>query len=171
MIGSRARRTALSLSRSARILTIALGCVLLTLLFMYRGFPYDRIGESLARSLSRSTGARVTVQELGPHFQLAGPGIEIIGVHIATPDGTNWSIERARLRPAWSLSWLRLEPAVHTRIEIPGGVAEGIFTLAEPLDWQGRLQEVDLARLPVEVPVLFFVVAGSRHSGSPCAPG
>jgi type II secretion system protein N len=149
LIGSRARRTALSLSRSARILVIALGCVLLTLVFIYRGFPYHRVSESLARSLSRSTGARVTVQALGPHLQLAGPGVEIIGVLITAPDGTKWSIERARLRPAWSLSWLRLEPAVHTRVEIPGGVAEGIFTLAEPLDWQGRLQEVDLAQLPV----------------------
>ena len=128
---------------------IALGCVLLTLLFMYRSFPYDRIGESLARSLSRSTGARVTVREVTPHLQLAGPGIEILGVLIATPDGASWSIERARLRPAWSLSWLKLEPAIHTRVEVPGGVAEGIFTLAEPLDWQGRLQEVDLAQLPV----------------------
>ena len=149
MIGARAKRGALSLSGPARIAMIALGCVLLTLFFTYRGFPYERLGERLTRSLSRSTGSRVTIQGLGPRLQLAGPGVEIVGVRITTADGTTWSIDRARLRPAWSLSWLRLEPALHTRIEIPGGLAEGVFTLAEPLAWQGRLREVDLARLPV----------------------
>ncbi len=149
MIGARARRGALSLSAPTRIALIALGCVLLTLFFIYRGFPYERLGESLARSLSRSTGSRVTIQGLGPHLQLAGPGVEMTGVRITSADGTSWSIDRARLRPAWSLSWLRLEPALHTRIEVPGGLAEGVFTLAEPLAWRGRLSDVDLARLPV----------------------
>ncbi len=149
MIGARARRGALSLSGPARIAMIALGCVLLTLFFIYRGFPYERLGESLARSLSRSTGSRVTIQGFGPRFQLAGPGVEMTGVRITGADGTTWSIDRARLRPAWSLSWLRLEPALHTRIEVPGGLAEGVFTLAEPLAWRGRLSDVDLARLPV----------------------
>ncbi len=149
MIGARARRRLLSLSRTARIAMIALGCALLTLFLIYRGFPYERLSESLARSLSRSSGARVTIQGLEPYLQLAGPGIEITGMRISTLDGTTWSIDRARVRPAWSLSWLRFEPAVHTRVEVPGGLAEGVFRLAEPLAWQGRLSEVDLARLPV----------------------
>ena len=71
MIGARARRRALLLSGPARIVMIALGCVLLTGFFIYRGFPYERIGESLARSLSRSSGARVTIEGLrgdGDHY-------------------------------------------------------------------------------------------------------
>jgi type II secretion system protein N len=148
VIGARSRRGAFSLSGPARTGIIALGCVLLTLFLIYRGFPYERLGESLARSLSLSTRSRVTIQELRPRLQLAGPGVEITGVHVITADGTRWSIDQARLRPAWSLSWLRLEPAFHTRIEVPGGLAEGILTLTEPAAWQGRLSEVDLARLP-----------------------
>ncbi len=139
----------LSLGRPARTLLIGLGCVLLTLFFLYRGFPYQRLGDRFARSLSHSTGSRVTIQELRPRLQLAGPGIEITGLRVARPDGTRWSIERALLRPAWSLSWLRLEPALHARTEIAGGIAECVFTRAEPSVWQGHLSEVDLARLPV----------------------
>jgi type II secretion system protein N len=130
-------------------MVISLGCVLLTIFFIYRGFPYDRVGESLARTLSRTSGAQVTIEGLGPRLELAGPGIEITGVRITSQGGTTWNVDRARLRPAWSMSWLRLEPAVHTWVEIHGGHAEGVFTRAESLAWRGRLYEVDLAQVPV----------------------
>jgi type II secretion system protein N len=59
-------------------------------------------------------------------------------------------MERARLRPAWSLSWLRGEPALYLNAEGPAGrVAGTVWPGAEPA-FAGRLRDVDLSMLPLE---------------------
>ena len=130
------------------VLGTTLACILLTLLFLFMGFPYDRLGERLAAELSRGNGTQLSFQELGPYVSLAGPGFEATGARIATADGIRLQLDRARLRPAWSLAWLRLTPAIHLDLEGPPGRIIGVVTLGQAPGFAGRLEAIDLAQLP-----------------------
>ncbi len=130
------------------VLGTSLACVLLTLFFLFLGFPYDRLGERLAAELGRSNGTQLSFQELGPYVSLAGPGFEATGARIATADGMRLQLDRARLRPAWSLAWLRLVPAIHLDLDGPPGHIIGVVTLGQEPGFAGQLEAIDLAQLP-----------------------
>jgi type II secretion system protein N len=164
-------------SRPIGVLGIALACALLTLFFLFLGFPYDRLGERLAAELSRGNGVQLSFQELGPFISLAGPGFEASGARIATADGIRLRLDRARLRPAWSLAWLRLTPAVHMDLEGPPGRVIGVVTLGEAQGFAGRLEAIDLAQLPKNLIASGTVLAGTLdavvdlRAGSPGPQG
>ena len=143
-----ARGGATAGARPIGVLGTTLACVLLTLFFLFLGFPYDRLGERLAAELSRGSGTQLSFQELGPYVSLAGPGFEATGARIATADGIRLQLDRARLRPAWSLAWLRLTPAIHLDLEGPPGRIIGVVTLGQAPGFAGRLEAIDLAQLP-----------------------
>jgi type II secretion system protein N len=164
-------------SHSIGVLGIALACVLLTLFFLLLGFPYDRLGERLAAELSRGSGTQLSFQELGPFVSLAGPGFEATGVRITTADGIRLQFDRARLRPAWSLAWLRLTPAMHLDLEDPPGRIIGVATFGEAPSFAGRLEALDLARLPKNLVASGVGLAGTLdavfdlRAGSPGPQG
>jgi type II secretion system protein N len=143
------------------VLGIALLCALLTLFFLFLGFPYDRLGERLAAELSRASGMQLSFQELGPFVSLSGPGFEATGAHITTADGIRLQLDRARLRPAWSLAWLRLNPAVHLDLQGPPGHVVGVVTLGEARSFAGELEAIDLAQLPKNLVGSGAVLAGT----------
>jgi type II secretion system protein N len=139
----------LELPRSVRRIWIPLGCVLLTLFFFLRGFPYDRIGEIASARIAASTGTRIAIRSLAPSLGLLGPGVRAEGVSTTLPDGTALVLDVARVRPAWSLSWLRGRPALAVDLEGPLGRAVGTLTLGPEPAFEGQLRDVELARLPV----------------------
>lgn len=159
------------------VLGIALACVLLTLFFLFMGFPYDRLGERLAAELSRGNGTRLSFQELGPYLSLAGPGFEATGARITTADGIHLELDRARLRPAWSLAWLGLNPAVYLDLEGPPGRIVGVVTLGEVRGFEGRLEAIDLTQLPRNLIAPGAALAGTLdavvdlHAASPGPQG
>jgi len=154
------------------VLGTSLACVLLTLFFLFLGFPYDRLGQRLAAELSRSNGTQLSFQELGPYVSLAGLGFEATGAHIETADGIRLQLDRARLRPAWSLAWLRLRPAIHVDLEGPPGHVVGVVTLGGAPGFAGRLEAIDLAQLPKSLVGSGVAMAGTvdavvdLHTGS-----
>lgn len=164
-------------SRPIGVLGISLVCVLLTLFFLFLSFPYDRLGERLAAELNRDDGTQLSFQELGPYISLAGPGFEATGARITTADGIRLQIDRARLRPAWSLAWLRLAPAIHLDLQGPPGNIVGVVTLGEEPGFEGRLESIDLAQLPKNMIGSGAVLAGTLdadvdlHAGSPGPQG
>jgi type II secretion system protein N len=129
---------------------IPLAGLLLVLFFMYRDFPYDRVASSLEAALSHRLDAQVVIQNLGPHMGWMGPGVEATGVRVAWRDGRTVQLSSARLRPAWSLSWLKGAPAVHAVLEGPLGQVRGTFTDDGAGAWDGDVTQLDLARLPFE---------------------
>jgi type II secretion system protein N len=137
------------LPRVVRLGAIPLAGLLLVLFFVYLGFPYDQLGDFLAARLGRAAQGRVTIQNVTPKLALAGPGIEATGVRVVRSDGELLRIDRARLRPAWSLAWLRGDPALHAEIEAPLGAANGTLILGDGRAWAGDLRGVDLSRLPI----------------------
>jgi type II secretion system protein N len=137
------------LPRSAKTLGIPLAAVLLIASFIYLGFPYDRLADYIAAELGRDMGVRLAIREIGPRLQLAGPGLEAAGVGARWNDGRELQLDRALLRPAWSLSWLTGSPAIHLELVGPAGEAEGTLTLNGAGAWDGELRQADLTALPI----------------------
>jgi type II secretion system protein N len=137
-----------------RTAAIATAAVLLTAFFAYLRFPYDRLAESLSARIERDTGLRVEIGRLSASPQLAGPGIAAQDVRITRADGSVLRVDRLRIRPAWSLTWLTARPAFHVDAEAPLGGIDGVAVLWGPPRFTGTLRDIDLAELSdaVELP-------------------
>lgn len=136
-----------SLPRPLRIAGIAVAAVLLTGFFVLLGFPWDRLADRIASALETATGNRVSLDSVGPHLSLLGPGIAIGGLRATAPDGTRFDFSRVRMRPAWSPSWLMLQPAVYVDAESAFGRARGVTKVSGAPGFDGELRELDLAAL------------------------
>jgi type II secretion system protein N len=128
-----------------RILGIALAAVLLTGFFMYWRFPYDRLADSLSARLERDAGVRLQIGRLAAS-PLHG-GLVAEAVQWVRADGTKIQVDELFLRPAVSLSWLALRPALHVDVEAPLGRLVGTAVLRAPLGFQGQLEDVNLSEL------------------------
>lgn len=146
--------------RPVRAVWIALAAVLLTGFFAYLRFPYDRLADTLCARLERM-GVHAEIARLAPSLQLGGPGWQAEGVQLTRADGTRFQLDRVRVRPAWSLSWLMLRPAVHLDLEAPMGTLDGAYTLWGPPRFRGQLRELNLA----ELAALGIQVAGAGLEG------
>lgn len=135
--------------RTARIAAVGCACAALTGTFVLWGFPYDRAAASMVAAIERATPLALQIGELGPHLSPLGPGLEATGLRVVAPNGGALRVERLRLRPAWSLDWLRLRPALWLDAELAGGSAEGRLGFAPSASFAGRLAAIDLAQLPV----------------------
>jgi type II secretion system protein N len=143
-----ARREADSLPAPLRLVVIPLAGLLLFLLFLHLRFPYDRLGGRIASQLGQLTQSQIQIGELAPRLSLAGPGLSARGVTAVTRSGARIQFERAFLRPAWSLAWLRANPAVFLDVAGPLGEADGVATLRVP-GFHGHLRGIELAHLPL----------------------
>jgi len=130
-----------------RKLAWGVAALLLTALFVARGLPYERLSALLSAAVARNTPLTLHIQELGPSLSLLGPGIRATDLRITAPDGAGIRLEALRLRPAWSLCWLRLRPCFHLALELAGGSADG--TLGSEPSFGGELAGIDLAQLPL----------------------
>jgi len=146
-VASEAGRTALP--RPLLLVGVPLAGVFLVSLFIYLGFPYDKLGDRIKAEMQHASAVRIDFQEVGPSLHLAGPGIEATGVRATLRDGETVRLERAMLRPAWSLAWLRGAPAVYAEIEGEAGNATGTLILGEAGGWSGDLEHVDASKLPL----------------------
>jgi type II secretion system protein N len=130
-------------------LALPVAALLLTVVFSVALFPWQRLDARLVRLLEDATGAQVSVGDLGPGLGLAGPRIEAHDVRLRwPPEPAELALDLVRVRPAWSLSWLRGDPALH--VELAGEVgrlAGTVWPGGQPA-FDGRLQDVDPTRLP-----------------------
>lgn len=138
-----------SLARLQRV-GIPLGAVLLTLFFVAIGFPWDRVRDRVTASAGRLLGAEVRLASLGPSLSLFGPGVHVTGLDATLPSGQRVVLDDASVRPAWSTSWLRGRPALAVDLRGPQGRAAGTLTLGTEPGFDGELEDVDLAKLPLD---------------------
>lgn len=124
------------------LIAIGVPCagVLLIAFFMIRGFPYDELGQSIAKRIERSHGIQLTIGSVSPTLQLAGPALEATQLRATLPDRPPQPIDRALIRPAWSLSWLVGDPALHVELESPSGIADGTLRWNGAASWVGTLR-------------------------------
>ena len=142
-----------------RLVALPLAALLLFGLFLHLGFPYDRLAATLATQLSRATQTQIRIGGLVPKLSLAGPGLEASDVTAITRDGAQVQLERAFVRPAWSLAWLRANPALFLDLAGSFGEARGVATLRVP-GFHGKLTGIALESLP-----LASVLPGSSLRG------
>lgn len=138
-----------ALPRPLRVFGIPLAGIFFVSLFVYLGFPFDKLGNRIATEIQRTSGVRVEFRKLSPRLRFAGPGIEASAVRATFPGGDAFAFERVQLRPAWSLSWLRGDPAVYAEVTSAFGNAEGMLVLGGSTGWYGDLESVAVGRLPL----------------------
>ncbi len=124
----------------------------LVVLFVFLGFPYEMLAGSLAARLSDASGNEVYIRDLEPRITLAGPGMSLRHVEVTTPQNARYAFDPISIRPAWSTSWLSLEPAVYIDLGSPYGDASGTVVVAENASFDGGFSNVDLERLPASLP-------------------
>jgi type II secretion system protein N len=111
--------------------------------------PYDRVAALLVAAVGRATPLALEIAELGPQLSPLGPGLEATGLRVVAPNGGALRIERLRLRPAWSLDWLRLRPTLWLDAELAGGSVAGRLGFAPRASFAGGIAAIDLAQLPI----------------------
>jgi type II secretion system protein N len=129
---------------------IALAGAALIAGFIVAGFPYDRLGEYIEAEVQQATGVALAIGTLEPSLGFAGLGLQASDLSLRWPEGELLSLDSARLRPAWSLSWLRGAPAIRAHLAGPLGEADGTITLNGFGAWNGDFHDLDLAGLPIE---------------------
>lgn len=136
-----------SLPRPLRIALVAVAAILLTSFFVYLGFPYDLLAGRLASRVEQATGMRLSYGPVTASPQLQGPGIAIADLRLRAPGGDSWDFSRLVLRPAWSLSWLQLQPSIHLDGESSIGHIRGTARLSGDPAFDGEATGLDLAAL------------------------
>jgi type II secretion system protein N len=133
------------------LIAIGVPCagVLLVALFLIRGFPYDKLGELIANRIEQSHGIHLALGEVGPTLQLAGLALEGTQLRVAFPARSPQQIDRALIRPAWSLSWFAGEPAFHIELESPSGSADGTLHWNDVVSWVGTIRDARAELPPV----------------------
>jgi type II secretion system protein N len=134
-------RTGESLPRP--LITIGVPCagVLLIAFFLIRGFPYDKLGELIAKRIEQSHGIHLAVGDVGPALQLAGLALEGTQLRVTFPNRSPQQIDRALVRPAWSMSWLTGEPTFYVELESPSGSADGTLHWNGAASWVGTIRD------------------------------
>jgi type II secretion system protein N len=141
--GARAR----PLRRGAVLRTVLL-CLVLTLGFALALFPVERLQGPVRGALASATGAEVALGEIRMGLGPTGPALRSRAVVLRWPaSGELLEIADARVRPAWSLSWLRGRSAWHLDFSGEAGRIAGTLWPEGPA-FSGRTDDLDLSALP-----------------------
>ncbi len=134
------RRAGEALPRPLIAIGVPCAGVLLVAFFLIRGFPYDKLGELIANQIEQSHGIHLALGDVGPALQLAGLALEGTQLRVTFPDRSPQQIDRALIRPAWSLSWLAGEPTFHVEMESPSGNLDGTLHWNGAASWVGSIR-------------------------------
>jgi type II secretion system protein N len=121
--------------------------IVLTLFFIFLGFPYDLLAARISSAVEESTSLNLRIGRVSPHLGLRGLGLAIRDVRTGRQEGPQITIQKLVLRPAWSSSWFSGIPALHISAESEIGNGDGTLFMGEAVGWQGRLEGVQLAPL------------------------
>lgn len=127
---------------------VPIAAFVLIVVFVFLRFPYGEFAPALSRELSAATGGNVSIGDIEPRLTIGGPGIAARDVRIVTASRQRMDIDPLRIRPAWSTSWLRGDPALKIEAESPIGRADGVAVLGDVPAWRGEIVDVDLALIP-----------------------
>jgi type II secretion system protein N len=125
------------------LIAIGVPCVgvLLIAFFLIRGFPYGKLGELIANRIEQSHGIHLAIGDVRPALQLAGLALEATQLRVVFPGRAPQQIDRALVRPAWSLSWFTGEPAFHVELESPSGSTDGTLRWNGAVFWTGTIRD------------------------------
>jgi type II secretion system protein N len=130
-----------ALPRSLIAIGVPCAGVLLVAFFLFRGFPYDELGELIANRVEQNHGIQLAFLDVGPILQLAGPALQATQMRAKFPNRPPQPINRALIRPAWSLSWFVGAPVFHVEVESPSGSAEGTVRWNDVTSFVGTIRD------------------------------
>jgi len=163
------------LPRGLLAVVLPLASLLLVVIFALILFPYGRFAHVLTARIAQATGASASLDTLEGGISVGGPSLRATGLLLRWPDGQELLLEGARMRPAWSLSWLRGEPALHLDTKGPAGSLAGTVWPGPGPAFDGRARGIDLSLLPLDhladpLPVLGTVDAEIDLRSGPNGP-
>jgi hypothetical protein len=134
------------------LVTIALpvASLALVVIFVLILFPYGRFHDILIARLAQATGASVSLDALEGGLSVGGPSLLARNLLLRWPDRRDLLLERARMRPAWSFSWFRGQPALHLEMAGPAGRLAGTVWPTPGLAFAGRARAIQLSLLPLD---------------------
>jgi type II secretion system protein N len=97
-----------------------------------------------------TTGQDVRIGRLGLGQSWLRPQVRAWDVSVAGPNGERIAIERIRVHPAVSTSWLRGDPALVVALRSALGEIDGTVVLGAQPAFDGTLRGVALALLPLQ---------------------
>jgi type II secretion system protein N len=134
--------------RIRRVLLFTLGYVALTLLFVLLRFPIDRLTPRVEALASAASGAQVSIGGLEFHLVALLPELSALDAVVTWPAHTRLQLDRVRVRPAWSLSWLRGDPSLALSVRRAAGRVRGVARFGDTPGFRGAVTAVDLMHLP-----------------------
>jgi hypothetical protein len=90
----------------------------------------------------------IRVGEIHPRLTIGGPGFSLREVVFSPNEMEPLVVEQFDIRPAWSTSWLRGEPALAITLVSPLVLADGVLTWGDARRVEGKIEIPDLALLP-----------------------
>jgi len=132
-----------------RVLAIAAAAVALTGFFVVIDFPYDRLTPRVERIVTDVTGTRVEIGRMRLGLSWLVPELRAWDVEVASSGGRRLHLDRLRVRPAWSFSWLRGAPALVVALRSPDGEVDGTVVMGGEPSFRGTLRQVQLGQLPL----------------------
>jgi type II secretion system protein N len=147
---SSAGRAQRRLPRGLVRIALPVASLALVVIFALTLFPYGRFHDIVIARLARATGAAVSLDSLDGGLSIGGPSLRATNLLLRWPDRRELLLERARVRPAWSFSWLWGEPALHVEMEGPAGSLAGTVWPGEVLAFAGQAGEIQLSLLPLD---------------------
>lgn len=128
---------------------VPIAALLLIILFSFLRFPYDEFRQPISNQLRQITRGEVQIGEIEPTLNLTGPGLAVLDINVSQPGQPRIRIDRLEMKPAWSSSWLSLEPSLQLELESPIASADGVLALGDTPGWKGQIDVPDLSTLPL----------------------
>ena len=149
-----------------RALVIVAAFLALTSCFVCAGFPADRMAPRIATAATAVTGSQVEIGGLDLGLVALLPALHLRDVAVATPGGTRLRLDRVRLRPAWSLSWLRGRPSLVVSLRAGEGHVDGTVRLGPAPGFTGDFEKLDLDLVPASLLADYGLSLDGRVDGA-----
>jgi len=134
--------------------------VVLILIFILLGFPWDSLARRVAAEISAASGSTVSIDTLAPALTARGPVLRARNVVIEHPAVDRVRLLELEIAPRWSSSWFSGEPKLRVWADTELGLVDGVLGLGSTSSFVGQVGQVELARLPLRLEA-----SGVRLSG------
>jgi type II secretion system protein N len=139
----------LDLSGPRRAFALAAAAIVLTGAFIVQGFPYQQLAPRAEQLAAMVTGSPVRIGRLEVGLSWLTPQLRIWDAETTLADGRRVRIDRLRVHPAVSPSWLRGAPSLVVALRSPAGELDGTVTLGDAPAFRGEVRDVQLSELPI----------------------
>lgn len=130
------------------VLPIAIGLILIFVLML---FPWESLARRVAWEVSVASGGQVTISTLAPALTARGPVLRASNVMIEHPAIDRVRLSELEIAPRRILQWLTGAPSLRIWTTSDLGIIDGILGLGATPSFVGKVDQIELARLPLRL--------------------